>query len=64
MVTLSEFIFLHVITHIYTLLLIRSLQITYKTFVLNLCALYFLGCCFILSVRIVWNIVKVIKNKE
>ena len=58
MITLPEFIFINVVTHIYILFTLRSLHITYETFVINLLILYFIGCCFTFGVRIGWNVIK------
>ena len=63
MISIPEFIFLNVVTHIYILFLLRSLEITYETFVLKLCAVYFVGTCFVLGIRIVSNTMRIIKKK-
>lgn len=62
MITIPEFIFLNIAIHIYILFLLKSINITYEVFVIHLCAIYFIGSCFILGVRVGWNTVKKFKN--
>ena len=62
-VTLSEFIFLNITLQIYILFLVSYLKITYEVFVVHLCAIYFIGCCFVFGVRVGWNTVKRFKNE-
>ena len=61
MITIPEFIFLNIAIHIYILFLLKSINITYEVFVIHLCAIYFIGCCFVLGVRVGWNTVKKFK---
>ena len=53
-ITLKEFLFLTVMSHIYVLWFIRTFEMNYEMFVFELNVFYFLGVCLYYGIRCGW----------